>query len=85
LAELWAQQVVIENRPGAGGNIASRAGREERAEARPGSSATTAFSATNQSLYAKLGYARSRISPPVALVAIQPNILVVNPNVPQAR
>src|SRR6266850_148075 len=37
--------------------------------------------ATNQSLYGKLGYDPVKDFAPVALVAIQPNILVVNPNV----
>jgi tripartite-type tricarboxylate transporter receptor subunit TctC len=38
--------------------------------------------ATNQSLYSKLAYDPVKDFAPVALVAIQPNILVVNPAVP---
>jgi tripartite-type tricarboxylate transporter receptor subunit TctC len=81
LAELWAQQVVIENRPGAGGNI----GAELVAKSAPDGTiwllGNNSILATNQSLYAKLGYDPVKDFAPVALVAIQPNILVVNPNV----
>ena len=38
--------------------------------------------ATNQSLYRRLGYDPVKDFAPVALVAVQPNILVVNPQVP---
>src|SRR5262249_11509657 len=40
--------------------------------------------ATNQSLYRKLAFDPVQDFAPVALVAIQPNILVVNPGVPAA-
>jgi len=56
--------------------------RRARPTARPGSSATTAFSRPTRAFYAKLGYDPVKDFAPVALVAIQPNILVVNPKVP---
>src|SRR5712664_1642474 len=81
LAELWAQQVVIENRPGVGGNIGAEAVAKSAPDGTTWLLGNNSILATNQSLYSKLGYDPVRDFAPVALVAIQPNILVVNPNV----
>lgn len=82
LADLWAQQVVIENRPGAGGNIAAEIAAKSAPDGYTWLLGNNSILATNRSLYAKLAYDPVRDFAPVALVAIQPNILVVNPGVP---
>jgi tripartite-type tricarboxylate transporter receptor subunit TctC len=82
LTELWAQQVVIENRPGAGGNIAAEIAAKSAPDGATWLLGNNSILATNQSLYAKLAYDPVKDFAPVALVAIQPNILVVNPGVP---
>jgi len=84
LAELWAQQVVIENRPGAGGNIAAELVAKSAPDGYTWLLGNNSILATNPSLYARLAYDPLRDFAPVALVAIQPNILVVNPAVPAA-
>ena len=82
LAESLGQPVVIENRAGAGGNI----GTEAVAKSPPdGYTLVTGNNATfgaNVSLYRKLPFDPIRDFAPIALVATQPNILVVHPSLP---
>jgi len=82
LSERWPQQVVIENRPGAGGNIAAEAAARSVPDGYTWLLGNNSILATNQSLYRTLAFDPQRDFAPVALVAVQPNILVVNPAVP---
>lgn len=82
LAEAWGQQVVVENRPGAGGNIGAEAGARAAPDGYTLTLAAAGFMAVNPSLYAKLPYDPVRDFAPVALLVKAPLLLVVNPAVP---
>ena len=82
LAESWGQQVVIDNRAGAGGNIGS----EIVAKAPPdGYTLLMGFVGThaiNSSLYRNMPFDPVKDFEPVGLVAMVTIILVVHPSVP---
>lgn len=82
LSDALGRQVVVENRPGAGGNI----GHEFAAKAAP-DGYTLLLSAkgalvTNQFLYQRLGFDPYNDFAPVSLVATSGPVLVVHPSVP---
>jgi len=79
--ERWGQQVIIDPRPGAGGNIAS----EVVAKSPPDGYTllTCAFAfAVNPSLFAKLPFDTLKDFAPVSLFAYTANFLTVHPSVP---
>ena len=82
LSETLGQPVVVENRPGAGGNLAAEVVAKSPPDGNTWLLGNNSILATNQALYSHLGYDPVKDFAPVALVAIQPNILVVHPSVP---
>jgi len=82
LGDAWGHQLVVDNRPGAGGNL----GVELAAKAAPdGYTAVMAPITTNaigMSTYTKLGYNLEKDLAPVSLVGNVPHILIAHPTLP---
>jgi tripartite-type tricarboxylate transporter receptor subunit TctC len=78
----WHQPIVVENRPGANGTIASEAVAKGSADGYTLLMGSTATHAINPSLYRRIGYNAQRDFAPVALVGSTPLILTVHPSVP---
>ncbi len=82
LSETWGQQVVIENKPGAGGNIGADAVAKSPADGYAVVMGALSTHAVNPSLYAKMPYDAAKDFAPISLVAITPNVLIVNAAMP---
>jgi tripartite-type tricarboxylate transporter receptor subunit TctC len=82
LTAMWGQPVVIENKPGAGGNI----GAEQMARSQPDGYTLLMIDigtlTISPSLFPKLGYDPVKDFAPVTTVAFSPHALVVHPSVP---
>jgi tripartite-type tricarboxylate transporter receptor subunit TctC len=81
MAEVLGQPVVVENKPGASGQI----GAAEVARAAPDGYTLlldASSYAVNPSLYAKLPYEPAKAFVPIAVLALFPNVLVVTPSFP---
>jgi tripartite-type tricarboxylate transporter receptor subunit TctC len=82
LASLLGQPFVVDNRPGAGGNVAG----EVVAHAQPDGYTlllgNNAILATNASLYKEVGFDAEKDFVPISLIGTQANVLVVNNNLP---
>lgn len=81
LSEKLGQQVVADNRPGAGGNIGTDLVAKAPADGYTLLFATEGTLGINPSLYKKLPFDPEKDFTPIAQFASVPNILVVNPRV----
>ena len=81
LSEKLGQQVVADNRPGAGGNIGTDLVAKAPADGYTLLFATEGTLGINPSLYKKLPFDPEKDFTPIAQFASVPNILVVNPKV----
>jgi tripartite-type tricarboxylate transporter receptor subunit TctC len=82
LSETWGQGVVVENKPGAGGNIGADLVAKSPPDGYTVVMGALSTHAVNPSLYASMPYDAQKDFAPITLVAITPNVLVVNPALP---
>lgn len=81
LVEKLGQQVVVDNRPGAGSIIATELLARSSADGYTIMLANVSFGA-NPALHSKLSYNALKDFVPVGLVDVMPNVLLVHPSVP---
>lgn len=81
LNEAWSQPVVVDNKPGAGGQIATQSVVKSPADGYT-LLVVTVGHAVNPALYTKLPYDTEKDLRPVAALARLPSVLVVNPSLP---
>jgi len=81
LGERWGQPVVIDNRPGAGGNIGTELAARASADGYTLMMTTAGISGINPTLYRKLGWSPKNFEAVVA-VGQTPNVFVVNASSP---
>ncbi|SPC18548.1 Bug family tripartite tricarboxylate transporter substrate binding protein [Cupriavidus taiwanensis] len=82
LGKALGQPVVIDNRPGAGGNIGASLAAKAPGDGYTLFMGTIGTHAINQSLYSKLPYDPVKDFAPISRVAMVPNLVVANPKVP---
>jgi tripartite-type tricarboxylate transporter receptor subunit TctC len=82
LAKRLGEPVVVDDRPGAGGNIGVQAVATAAPDGYTLVMATTGTHAINPSLYKKLPYDPIKDFAPITTIALAPNLLVVNRDLP---
>ncbi len=82
LTELTKQVVIIENKPGASGQLGAQAVATAPADGYTLLMGTNSTNAANSSLFKKLSYDPAKDFAPIARVVVGVNVLVVNPDVP---
>jgi tripartite-type tricarboxylate transporter receptor subunit TctC len=82
LTESWKQQVVVENKPGAAGNIAMEAVQRARPDGYTLILGHVGTLAVNPAMFSKLPYDPVNGFIPVAMIASVPNVVTIHPSVP---
>ena len=78
LTDAWGQPVVVENKPGAGGNIGADFVAKSPPDGYTILMGALSTHAVNPSLYKSMPYDAAKDFAPITLIAITPNVLVVN-------
>jgi len=81
MSEILGQQVLIEYKPGAGGNVGAAQVAKSAADGYTALITSSAF-AVNVSLFANAGYDADRDFAPIVVIGSQPNLIAVNASLP---
>ena len=84
VSESVKQPVIVENKPGAGGNIGADSVAKSAPDGYTLLMGAVATHAINPTLYASMPYDAIRDFQPVTQLASTPNVLIVNPSLPAA-
>jgi tripartite-type tricarboxylate transporter receptor subunit TctC len=82
LTEVWGQQVIVDNKTGAGGNVGAELVAKAPADGYTLLLGTVGTAVTNQYLYKAMPYDSAKSFAPVALVGEVANVLAVHPSFP---
>ena len=82
MGEILGQQIVIDNRGGAGGTVATRSVAKTAADGYTLLVVTSATVGTSPSLMQNLGYDPRKDFDPIGIIAATPNLIVVHPSFP---
>ena len=82
LSQRWSTTIVVENRPGAGGNIGSEAVAKSAPDGATWLMSYSGTHAINPFLYTKMSFDMIKDLAPIASLATLPFLLVVNPSLP---
>jgi tripartite-type tricarboxylate transporter receptor subunit TctC len=80
--EAWRQPVIVENRPGANGNIGTDIAARATPDGYTITMGTAGTHSINNTLYPKLAWHAQRDFAPIGLTAVVPNLLVVTNSLP---
>lgn len=82
LSRMWGQQVLVENRAGAGGTVGAAFAARSPADGHTLFQCNIASSAIAESLYAKMPYDHQRDFAPLSRIGMTASVLVVHPSLP---
>jgi tripartite-type tricarboxylate transporter receptor subunit TctC len=82
LTRIWGQQVLVDNRAGAGGTVGATFAAKAPADGYTLFQCNIASSAIAPSLYTKMPYDHAREFAPISRIGLTPNVLVVHPSMP---
>ena len=82
LTAAWGQPVIVDNKPGAGGNLGADFVAKSAPDGYTVVVGTVGTHSINPALYSKMPYDAVKDFTPITLIATTPNMLVINNDVP---
>jgi tripartite-type tricarboxylate transporter receptor subunit TctC len=82
LGRIWGQQVIVDNRAGAGGTVGAQLAAKAPADGYTLFQCNVASSAIAEALQPRRGYDHQRDFAPISRIGMTPNVLIVHPSLP---